>query len=292
MPTIYNKVVIDGSTLMDISDTTAVASDVAQGKYFYTANGTKTAGTASGGSSSATLITKTIAANGTYSAQDDSADGYSSVTVSVPSSGITPTGSINIITNGTHDVTNYASAVVSVSGGSTPSATQHTILFEFTDETTQSITGYWDSSFISDAITATTPTEYSSKTVDSASLDGVAWYTRPTETWETIYDNTAVPNADTPYNYWWLASLSDVYPTLGSVWRVTIDGTSWVTTARQDQSVAYGAVYIGNPKYTGGQDDGSGMTTNFYNAGWGAWTGDTEITNQEHTVKIERQVLL
>ena len=41
--------------------------------------------TSSGGS--ATLITKSITANGTYNASDDSADGYSSVTVNVPSSG-------------------------------------------------------------------------------------------------------------------------------------------------------------------------------------------------------------
>lgn len=214
----------------------------------------------------------------------------------VTQGGITPTGTkqINILQNGTvtEDVTSYASAqiTVNVSGG-TPSATQHTILFEFTDETTQSITGYWDSSFISDAITATTPTEYGGKTVDSASLDGTAWYTKPVGSWETIYDDIAIPNTDTPYNYWWLASLSDVYPTLGSVWRVTIDGTSWVTTARQDQSIADGAVYIGNPKYSDGQDDGSGMTTNFYNAGWGAWVGATEISVNQHTVKIERQVL-
>lgn len=209
-------------TALDISDTTAVASSVLSPYWFYTAEGVKTQGTAS---------------------------------------------------------------------GETPSQTQHTIYFEFSDNTNTTITGYWDDSFISNAITATTPTTYGSKTVDSASLDGVAWYTRPTETWETIYNNTATPNADTPYNYWWLSSLSDVYPTLGSVWRVTIDGTSWVTTARQDQSVASGAVYIGNPLYSGGQDDGSGMTTNFYNAGWGAWVGDTEISvNQQHDVKIERQV--
>lgn len=39
-----------------------------------------------GGGSSATLVTKSITANGTYDAEDDNADGYSSVTVNVPSS--------------------------------------------------------------------------------------------------------------------------------------------------------------------------------------------------------------
>ena len=41
---------------------------------------------ADGYGGSATLITKTITENGTYSATDDSADGYSEVTVNVPSS--------------------------------------------------------------------------------------------------------------------------------------------------------------------------------------------------------------
>lgn len=305
-----NKVVYNGTTLIDISDTTAIASDVASGKYFYTANGTKTLGTSSGGGSGTgqiatgivtgdgtnileipcnfapdliyvygdmsddvanrgvvsltiikdvaiyisndpsasntdehadvlhditgynesdtsivhatysnntltintvtnstsmkwrsgqvynyelstigtgggstpTLITKSITTNGTYTTSNDSADGYSSVTVNVPSSGITPTGSINITTNGTHDVTNYASAVVSVSGsGSTPSATEHTIYFEFTDETNTSITAYYDNLFISNAITATIPTTYNSKTIQEASLDGVTWYIKPSE---------------------------------------------------------------------------------------------------------------
>lgn len=97
-------------TALDISDTTAVASDVAQGKYFYTANGTKTAGTNSGG------------------------------------------------------------------GGGTPSATAHTIYFEFSDNTNATITVYYDDSFVSSAITATRPSTYSGKTVTLAQLDGVTWY--------------------------------------------------------------------------------------------------------------------
>ncbi len=69
MPTTYNKVVLDNTTLMDISDTTAVASDVAQGKYFYTAEGVKTAGTGSGGSSSVQTQSGTFTGDGGITAQ-------------------------------------------------------------------------------------------------------------------------------------------------------------------------------------------------------------------------------
>ena len=208
-------------TALDISDTTAIASDVASGKYFYTAQGIKTQGTASGG------------------------------------------------------------------GG----ATQHTIHLEFTDSTDTDIEVAYDDAFVATIITSSEPETYGQKTVDSASLDGVIWYTRPTETWETIYETSTLNVIDdTPYNYIWISSLSDVYPVAGEVWRITIDGVSYVCTAVQGQ-----IVFVGNPLYRGGTDDGSGVPIVIYNAGYGALMGDCDKSISSavnHVFKLEKQVAL
>ena len=78
-----NKVNYGNTTIIDLTDTTATASDVASGKYFYTNAGVRTQGTASGGggknvqaysgmdyvassSYTATDVTLTVKKSGTY----------------------------------------------------------------------------------------------------------------------------------------------------------------------------------------------------------------------------------
>lgn len=85
----------------DVSDTTATAADVAQGKYFYLSNGSRAEGTSSGGGGGIVNIT-----------QD--ADGY---LVLDKNAGSSPAGTISITSNGTHNVAAYALANVNVSGG-------------------------------------------------------------------------------------------------------------------------------------------------------------------------------
>lgn len=51
------------ATFTDVTDTTAAASDVASGKYFYTAAGVRTQGTNSGGGGSVQYDTKTATAS-------------------------------------------------------------------------------------------------------------------------------------------------------------------------------------------------------------------------------------
>ena len=170
-------------------------------------------------------------------------------------------------------------------GGGTPSATQHTILFEFEDTTSASITAYYDSTFISDAIKATTPTTYDSKTVQEASLDNYVWYTKPSEDWDVLYDGSFTFSEGSPYNSTWFGALGDLQPAVGEVYRVTIDGTVYNLTAHEDS----GTVYIGNPKYDWGTDDGSAPFC-FFNGGYGSLQGWTELSATSHTVKLEKQV--
>lgn len=129
----YNKITLDGTTLMDISDTTIVASDVPTGKVFYGADGNRGTGTSTAIVPSGT---KSITENGTGI---DVAQ-YASVNVAVPtgtsknvqvvqgttrttSSTMTAIGAeMTVSKTGTYDV--YWSAFRSSTSGSYTFATQ------------------------------------------------------------------------------------------------------------------------------------------------------------------------
>lgn len=75
-----------GETWMDLTqDTVSDVSHIRSGYVGHLNDGTSATGSYSG--TSPTLTIKSITTNGTYDAEDDNADGYSSVTVNVPSGG-------------------------------------------------------------------------------------------------------------------------------------------------------------------------------------------------------------
>lgn len=261
-----SKIILNGVTQIDLTQDTVTANNLIAPNTAHGANGEAITGTATSGSS--TLTTKTITLNGTYSASDDNADGYSGVTVNVQNG-----ASMAEVSN-----TYGMEIVVSSAQGATPSVTRHTLYFEYEDGTTETEYVYYDDTLVGTAITATTPTTRNSKTVTSAQLDGVEWYsyTPPTpipdpdpdpitENFETLFDNNVKiqTNGDGVTGYLWLSSLANVNISEGSRWRITIDGVSYVKTASYDSRfnqivILYGesgneniALYNGNGAWIG-----------------------------------------
>ena len=137
-----NKVVYGNDTLIDITDTTATASDVSNGKYFYAADGTKTAGTASG-TSSGRLTEEEY-----QEATDDVDNILNGVTV--------PSGTLAISENGIYDVTNYLSANVNVSQSGGTSISESDVNFYDYDGTL--IDSYTSSEFLALTVLPSNPT--------------------------------------------------------------------------------------------------------------------------------------
>lgn len=148
-------------------------------------------------SSGATLVTKTITTNGTYDAEDDSADGFSSVTVNVPSANLTTK---TITANGTYrastdNVDGYSEITVNVSGGGGSGTSAHTIYFEYLDGTNTTIPVDYSDSIVGTMITSYKPVTHNNKYVGLVQLDGVTWYSPANIPLNTeLIDYSAVSN--------------------------------------------------------------------------------------------------
>lgn len=119
----------------------------------------------------------------------------------------------------------------------------------------------------------------------------MAWYTRPTETWETLLDGDVswIHEDNGDYPYCWISELGSIPITVGSVWRVTYNNTEYRCTGKTVNNYNI----FGNPVWSGGTDDGSNVPFVFTDyTRYGAWTGGLDVPNVDsnYYFKIERLV--
>lgn len=249
-----NKVQLaNGTVLIDITDTTAVASDVAAGKYFYNAAGVKTEGTASGGGGGGSVVV-TDEPNATGTTAVVTADNVTTQhTIHLEFSDSTDTD-ISVYYNDSllgAMITNYKPSTWTYNNKTVYIAELDGV--EWYDATPSPAT--WET-LINGNLHVNVGNPYGGIWISdlgsvSIALDSV---------WRVTFDNGE--------SYILTATANGIY---GS----------------PHQNI------IGNPLFMGGQDDGSDVPFCFEQNPWGAWTGgtDTSITQDvDHIVKIEQQV--
>lgn len=270
-----SKIILNGVTQMDLTaDTVANASHIMNGYVGHLVDGTQVTGTGQG---SGTLISKTITLNGTYNPDDDNADGYSSVTVNVQNG-----ASMTEVSN-----TYGTEIVVSSVQGATPSVTRHTLYFEYEDGTTETVYVYYDDTLVGTAITATTPTTRGNKTVTSAQLDGVEWYSytptppEPSGDYTTLYDGSVTTFDDDGDNKFTVPEMRSIWASVGDIYRITINGTEYITQGTTLNTV----VAFGNADFFSTQ---TGMPFVYYHLTSAYWEGFMREAGT-YTFKVEKQ---
>lgn len=279
-------------TAIDISDTTATAGDVASGKYFYTASGVKTAGTSTGGGS----VTITDEANST---------GITCVIVTGQGSSTVETW--ETIYDGSVTIENRSISLPNLTNqfilGDTWRVILDNVVYVYEVEHSDVFnTNYIGNvNIASDNASTGDPTLFY-KVTDYMSGDSylsgehtlklerlvtASPTPTPVETWETIFEATEDVLSDTPYGYFSFSTIGTYTISVGSNWRITLNGSEYLVTAKQynDQ------VIIGNPKWNEGEDDGSDIPFAFFNNGH-VWLGGTSLPiGNTYLIKIEKEVM-
>ena len=246
-----NKVVYAGNTLIDLTDTTATAADVAQGKYFYTNAGVKTEGTATGGTAAISVV--------------DTTDSHGGTVRTITALDISDTTAVAAdVASGKYF---YTAAGVKTagtgSGGGGGGLTQHEIHLEFSDNTDTDIEIDYDDSVLGTIITGYSPSgewTYNNKVVVSASLDNVEWYTYspiPLNTqlidYTKLSNDTAIDsNGEATTQQWFYTS---DYTAVDPGMTFTYKANAWFYIGVYDSNkTALRAIYV----YTDGSDAGLG----------------------------------
>ena len=200
MPTIYNKVELDGTTLLDLSqDTASSASHIRQGYTAHLNDGTQVEGTYSG--SSPTIQSLTVNPSTTQQTFNASGvDGYKPVTVAaVSQTNLTAAniknGTTVTISNGT---SNLWSVTGTYSGGSSKNAqviqsttrTSASALTAIGAELTVSKTGTYDIYY--SCFRTNTSASYTWAT--QLYINGTAYGTAENTTWTNNQQNTHLSN--------------------------------------------------------------------------------------------------
>ena len=183
----------------------------------------------------------------------------------------------------------YGTGVVITSAqGAGPSATRHTLYFEYEDESTETEYAYYDDALISSAITATTPTTHNNKTVTSAQLDGVEWYSytptpgpTPGGDYTTLYDGSVTTFDDDGDNKFTVPEMASVWASVGDIYRITINGTEYITQGTTLNTV----VAFGNVDFFSTQ---TGMPFIYYHLTSAYWEGFMRQAGT-YTLKVEKQ---
>ena len=113
-----NKVIYQGTKLIDITDSTVTSDNLEAGLVAYAANGQRVVGTKTTVEGEVNLSFKEFTDNGNYYAEDFGVDGFSGININVENQGILPEGTIQITENGKYNVSDKEFAEVTVSADS------------------------------------------------------------------------------------------------------------------------------------------------------------------------------